>query len=66
MIPCIGSTSPAEVAEVRLFFGHADTVVRSSFVAPPFGLTDALLFDERLDPPELFLDRSVEFVRPQP
>jgi hypothetical protein len=48
------------------FFGHADTVVHSAFVAPPLGLTDALLFDERFDPPELFLDRSVECVRPQP
>jgi hypothetical protein len=30
-----------------------DPIVHSSFVAPPLGLTDAVLVDERLDPPEL-------------
>jgi hypothetical protein len=32
-------------------------------MTPPFGLTDAQLFDERAGRPEVFLDRSLEFFR---
>jgi hypothetical protein len=32
-------------------------------MTPPFGLTDAQLFDERADGPDLFLDRPLEFFR---
>jgi len=30
---------------------------------PPFGLTDALIEEERADCPALFLDRPLEFFR---
>jgi hypothetical protein len=30
---------------------------------PPFGLTDALIDEERADRPALFLDRPLEFFR---
>jgi hypothetical protein len=32
-------------------------------MTPPFGLTDAQLFEERADRPEFLLDCSVEFFR---
>jgi hypothetical protein len=35
----------------------------SSFVTPPFGLTDPQFFDARADGSELFLDRSLECLR---
>jgi hypothetical protein len=38
-------------------------VVHSSFVTPPFGLTDPQFFDARADGSELFLNRSLECLR---
>jgi hypothetical protein len=37
--------------------------VHSSHTIPPFGLTDALIEEERADRPALFLDRPLEFFR---
>jgi hypothetical protein len=37
------------------------TLVHSSSMTAPFGLTDKQLFEKRADRPELFLDRSLEF-----
>jgi hypothetical protein len=46
-------------------FRHADTLPHSSLVASPLSLTEALLIDERSNPPDLVLEHFVECVRPQ-
>ena len=39
------------------------TLVHTSSMTSPFGLTDAQIFDERLGRPNLFVDGSSEFFR---
>ena len=60
---CVCLASDKRKACPPLCHGRKLPLGISSFVTPPFGLADAQVFNERPDRPELFLNRSLEFVR---